>query len=178
MPRLPSTRLAKPWRRTLPTPNQNTRHPHRKTLTPGSHTATPTSPPAKHRPPSNQCPQCGTAKRLTLTLHQPVVPARNTTRISSSMNCPSENNGSNRWTQSSPSYRTKSLSQTCTHTITVPPTDHYSRPTIPCFKLPADDNFNLTYGQVPALPPCPRLDFSRRLLPSTYPKFSPKFFLD
>ena len=51
------------------------------------------------------------AKRLTSTPHQPVVPARNAKRISSSMNCPSETNGSSRWTQSSPIYRTKSLSQ-------------------------------------------------------------------
>ena len=51
------------------------------------------------------------AKRLTLTLHQSAARAWNAKRISSSMNCPSETNGSSRWTQSWPSFRTKSLSQ-------------------------------------------------------------------
>ena len=37
--------------------------------------------------------------------------AWNAKGISSSMNCPSETNGSSRWTQSWPSFRTKSLSQ-------------------------------------------------------------------
>ena len=55
------------------------------------------------------------------------------------------------------------------HTITVPPTAHDSRPTSPCFKLQADDNFKLTWSQIPTLPPCPRLDFSRQLLQSFSP---------
>ena len=42
-------------------------------------------------------------------------------------------------------------------------TGHDSRPTSPCFKLQDDDNSNLTYGQIPARPRCPRLDFSRQL---------------
>ena len=60
-----------------------------------------------------------------------------------------------------------------THTITVPPTGHDSRPTSPCFKLQADDNSKLTYGQIPARPRRPRLDFSRQLLQSFLQSFSP-----
>ena len=55
------------------------------------------------------------------------------------------------------------------HTITVPPTAHDSRPTSPCFKLQADDNSTLTYGQIPARPRRPHLDNSRQLLPGFPP---------